>query len=366
MGAMDELINPATLRSLTTSLQAASPEFTPRHLRRAARQLDGLKLRARTDLVAAALLADLPADYGTVAAIYRRALRDAAFSGWMIWPVSETVTTLALAAGLDEAFADGLLLLSQVTPRLTSEFAIRRFLVADLDRALSIITGWTADPDPAVRRLASEGTRSFLPWAIRVRSLLEHPASTVPIIDALYRDEDEVVRRSVANHLNDLSRQSPDLVVDVATTWLADPVPSTRQLVRHGLRTLIKRGQPAALALMGFGPTRIVVGEVDLDRTTVRAPGELGFGFTLTNGDAAPVTLAIDYVVDYLKSNGGHREKVFKLATRTLGPGEQVRLTKKHAFRPMTTRVHYPGDHHLKLQINGQRYPGASFRLDLD
>jgi hypothetical protein len=137
-------------------------------------------------------------------------------------------------------------------------------------------------------------------------------------------------------------------------------------LVKHGLRTLIKKGDPAALALMGFGRTMIKVGEVDLDRTTVTAPGDLGFGFTVTNGDTAPVTLAIDYVVDYLKNNGGHREKVFKLATRTLRPGEQVRLTKKHAFRPMTTRVHYSGEHHLKLQINGQRYPGASFRLDLE
>jgi 3-methyladenine DNA glycosylase AlkC len=366
MGVMDELINPASLRSLTQCLQSAAPEFTPQHLRRASRKLDGLKLRARTDLVAAALLADLPADYRKVAGTYRRALLDPAFAGWMLWPVTETVTTLALAATQSAAFTDGLLLLSQLTPRLTSEFAIRRFLAADLDRALAVITGWSADPDPAVRRLASEGTRSFLPWAIRVPALLEHPSSTVPIIDALYRDEDEAVRRSVANHLNDLSRQSPDLVAQVATRWLADPAPTTRPLVRHGLRTLIKKGQPAALALLGFGQPKIVVGKVDLDRTTVTAPGDLGFGFVVTNADSVPATLAIDYAVDYLKSNGGHREKVFKLATKTLRPGEQIRLTKKHAFRPMTTRVHYAGEHHLELQINGQRYPGASFRLDLE
>jgi 3-methyladenine DNA glycosylase AlkC len=366
MGAMDELISAATLESLTTSLKTAAPEFAPKHLGKAARQLDGLKLRARTDLVAAALLADLPADYQAVAGVYRRALRDPSFSGWMIWPVSETVTTLALAAAEPTVFEDGLLLLSQLTPRLTSEFAIRRFLAADLDRALAVVTGWTADPDPAVRRLASEGTRSFLPWAIRVRPLLEHPGSTGPIICKLYRDEDEVVRRSVANHLNDLSRQSPDLVIELASSWLAEPAPTTTALVRHGLRTLIKNGHPAALKLMGFGPTDIVVGEVSLDRTTIVAPGELTFGFTVANGDAAPITLAVDYVVDYLKSNGAHREKVFKLATRSLGPGEKIRLTKKHAFRPMTTRVHYAGEHHLTLQINGRRYPGASFRLDLE
>ncbi|MET0863704.1 MAG: DNA alkylation repair protein [Nakamurella sp.] len=363
MGAMDELINAGTIRSLTKALQSAAPGFTPAHLKRAARQLDGLKLRARTDLVAAALLADLPADYRAVAGIYRKALNDPTFSGWMLWPVTETVTTLALAAAEPSAFDDGLLLLSELTPRLTSEFAIRRFLAADLERSLAIITGWTADPDPAIRRLASEGTRSFLPWAIRVQPLLEQPAATVPIIDALYRDDDDVVRRSVANHLNDLSRESPDLVADIATRWLTDPAPTTRQLVRHGLRTLVKKGHPAALALLGFGQATIQVGAVELDRATVTAPGDLSFGFAVSNGDAAPVTLAIDYVVDYLKSNGEHREKVFKLATRTLVPGETVQFSKKHAFRPMTTRVHYAGEHHLQLQINGQRYPGASFRL---
>src|ERR1700712_3617982 len=117
MGAMDELINAATLESLTTSLQTAAPEFTPQHLRQATRQLDGLKLRARTDLVAAALLAGLPGDYQAVAGVYRRALQDRQFSGWMIWPVSETVTSLALAAAEPAAFEDGLLLLSQLTPR---------------------------------------------------------------------------------------------------------------------------------------------------------------------------------------------------------------------------------------------------------
>ena len=308
-------------------------------------------------------MADLPDDYRTVAGIYRRALGERTFTGWMIWPVSETVTTLALQAPAPDAFADGLLLLSELTPRLTSEFAIRRFLAADLDRALTIVLGWTTHPDPAVRRLASEGTRSFLPWAIRVRPLLEHPASTVPIIDALYRDDDEVVRRSVANHLNDLSRQSPDLVVQVATRWLAAPAPTTTQLVRHGLRTLIKKGQPDALALLGFGQPTIA-------RRCSRARPRNGDGSRRARlrVHRHQPRLGAGHPGDRLHRRLPEKQRRapgegVQAGDENSGPGETVRLSKKHAFRPMTTRVHYTGLHHLELQINGQRYPGASFDL---
>jgi hypothetical protein len=160
--------------------------------------LEALSLRERTDLVSAALVEALPADYPTAAAIVRGLLADPAFRGWG-WPVGETVTTLALADGSTGAFEDALALMAELTPRLTSEFPIRRLLEADLGRALPLVLTWTRHPDEHVRRLASEGTRAYLPWAIRVRALLADPAATVPIIDALYRDPSDYVRRSVAN-----------------------------------------------------------------------------------------------------------------------------------------------------------------------
>lgn len=363
MGAMDELINAPAINALVRSLTAVAPGTGFTQLRRTRTQLRGLKLRSRTDLVSAALLADLPGDYPTVAAIFRRARNDPAFSGWIIWPVTETVTTLALGSTQAAAFEDGLNLLAELTPRLTSEFAIRRFLISDLDRALAVIGGWTSDPDESVRRLASEGTRSFLPWAIRVKPLLDSPSSTVPIIDALYRDGSEFVRRSVANHLNDLSRQQPELTTRIAAQWLAQPDRNTTWVVRHGLRTLIKKGYPPALALMGFRPARIEVSGFTLDATTVTTPGDVGFQFTVTNVESASIHLAIDYVVDYRKNNGSTAAKVFKLTTRTLAPSETVSISKRHNFRPMTTRVHYPGEHTIGLQINGQRYAGKSFVL---
>ncbi len=376
MGAMDELIDAAAVDRLRGHLQAAAPDLRPDALRRAAHDVDGHKLRARTDLVARALLEDLPADHAATAAIVRRALTDPGLTGWAVWPVTEAVATLALASPDPTAFEDGLHLLAELTPRLTSEFAIRRFLIADLDRTLAVAAGWTTDPDPHVRRLASEGTRPYLPWAVRVPALLTVPDATVAILDALHDDEDEVVRRSVANHLNDLSRHAPDLVVRVAARWLepgagggatadAATAARTRAVVRHGLRTLVKQAHPGALELLGFPPVTVRVGPIQLAQTHVTTPGELVLAADLTNDGPQPAVLAVDYVVHYLKQNGSHRAKVFKLTTRTLAPGETARVSTRHALRPMTTRVHYPGEHHVELQVNGVRYSRTAFELTL-
>jgi 3-methyladenine DNA glycosylase AlkC len=363
---MNELIDVDVLGRLATQLRRAAPD---RGFESASaitsEQLAPLSLRARSDLAAAALIADLPAHYGQAAAIFRRALEDPTFAGWAIWPVTEAVTTLALGADQSAAFDDGLTLLSELSPRLTSEFAIRRFLEADLARALPIVQTWTRHPDAGVRRLASEGTRPFLPWAIRVRSILADPESTVPILDALRDDESDDVRRSVANHLNDLSRENAELVVALAAEWLRTPGPFTRSVVRHGLRTLIKRADPGALALMGFAPAALTVTDPVLASERVIAPGSLDFAFTVTNDGDESARVAIDYVIHFLKGNGGHTEKVFKLATRTLEPGQTARLGKGHAFRPMTTRVHYPGVHALEVQVNGARSGRTEFLLEL-
>jgi 3-methyladenine DNA glycosylase AlkC len=358
---MNELLNPGVVGSLGGILASASPGTAWPQLARAAGRLDALSLRQRTDLLSEALLADLPQDYPTAAGAFRRALAEANFTGWMIWPVSEAAVSLALTSADSADSADCLGLLAELTPRLTGEFAIRRLLAADLDGALEIIQAWTSHPDWHVRRLASEGTRPYLPWAIRVPGLAGRPAVTLPILDALYRDAVEDVRRSVANHLNDLSRHAPELAVATASGWLAAADANTAKVVRHGLRTLLKKAHPGALALLGFAPAQLAVTAPRLDRAAVELPGELGFEFEITNTGGEESRLAVDYVVHFMKANGAPAEKVFKLGTPVLGPGESRRFSKRHTFRQMTTRVHYSGDHALELQINGVRYPAAKF-----
>ncbi|MDN4639132.1 DNA alkylation repair protein [Agreia sp. PsM10] len=378
MGVMNELIDRATVLRLMTLLREADSSRDWAAVEESADHVDGLQLRARSDLVAAAILRDNSgpdddhsANSERLAATVRRALHASALAGWMVWPVSEAVASAALLAWSSRTprdggpFDDGLDLLSELTPRLTSEFAIRRFLAADLDRAIDRILPWTLSDDEHVRRLATEGTRPFLPWAVRVAALTARPEKTLPILDALRRDSSDYVRRSVANHLNDLSRQNPALVVQTAERWMREPDENTRWVVRHGLRTLVKKADPGALALMGFSNTAVIVSEISVVDDTVVLPGALDFSFTVTNDAGSGVRLAIDYIVSYVKSSGALAEKVFKLTTRDLEHGESVELRKRHAIHQMTTRVHYAGTHLIELQINGRRYSRRSFEVVL-
>ncbi|NQX28382.1 DNA alkylation repair protein [Microbacteriaceae bacterium VKM Ac-2854] len=355
MGAMNELLGAGAIDGLAGALGRASGGAWAT-VRGTKEHVDPLALRQRSDLIAAAIIADHGNDYASLAAIFRAALDDPRFTGWMIWPVTEATVTL----GREQDFDDALQLLAELTPRLSAEFAIRRLLAHDLDRALERIQPWTAHPDEHVRRLASEGTRAYLPWAIRVPALTARPEATIPILDALHADESEYVRRSVANHLNDLARHAPELVVETAGRWHGE---GSEWVVRHGLRTLIKKADPGALALLGFAPVEVEVGAPVLAEARVPLPGTLAFSVSVRNVSAVSARLAVDYLVHYRKANGTLAPKVFKLAVADVAPGETRVFTKRHALRPMTTRVHHLGPHALEIQVNGARSGLTPFDL---
>jgi len=361
----DELIGTHTALALTTAIQAAEPDRPLPTLRAVPPQLSELSLRERSDLMRDALLADLDLTYPEFAAVIRQAAAgEAHFSGWLIWPVTSAVATRAVTDGSTEAFDDALALLAALTSRLSSEFAIRTLLRYDLDRALKVIgTEWVASDDVDVRRLASEGTRAYLPWAIRVPGLLRDPAASIPILDALYRDDSEYVRRSVANHLNDLSRDHADLVVATARSWLDDPDENTGRLVARALRTLIKRGDAGALGLLGFHPASVEVTDFALDRESLAVGDSLAFSAVVTNTGPEDARLSIDYVVHHRKANGASTGKTFKLAVRSLRAGEQFALAKTHSFRLITTRTYHPGAHAIELVVNGVSVGRREFDL---
>ncbi|WP_460655715.1 DNA alkylation repair protein [Kribbella endophytica] len=359
-------------------LREVEPALAFTALRAVPAELPGMAFSDRGRLVRDALLADLPAGYDPADELFRAALAREDFTGWMIWPVTEAVAVRATSgpasasgarasAHVSSSSGDlerGLELLALLTPRLTAEFALRTFLAADLERTLETVSTWTKHPDEHVRRLASEGTRPRLPWAKQVRAILAHPEVTREILDALRDDESPYVRRSVANHLNDVSRANPALAVDIATTWLADPAETTPQLVRHALRTLIKAGDPAALALLGYAPPAALTVDGPLLSVEGVTVGEsLEFTFDARNEGPDEVRLAIDYVVHHVKANGTLTPKVFKLTTRTLAPGESIGLAKRHSFKPISTRRYYAGEHALELQINGHPFGRATFTL---
>jgi 3-methyladenine DNA glycosylase AlkC len=363
----DELLGAASAQALARAIGTAVPGSPLPALQAAGNRLDGLSLRERADFLRDALLADVPGSYADLARALRAAAGSEEFTGWLIWPVTSAVAVKAVeadqAGAEPTAFDDALALLAELTPRLTSEFAVRVLLRHDLDRALSVISAWTDSPDEHVRRLASEGTRPYLPWSVRVPGILARPGATVSLLDTLYRDESDYVRRSVANHLNDLSRDHPELVVNTARQWLADPAPHTPALIRHALRTLIKRGNPAALSLLGFAPAAVEISGPRLDSTAVPFDGSVRFTASIRNTGDEPARLAVDYIVHHSKANGSQTAKTFKLTTATLDPGQSITLTRGHSFRPITTRRYYPGPHAITLQVNGVPSERADFEL---
>jgi 3-methyladenine DNA glycosylase AlkC len=364
MPTADELLSAGEVLALADDLVRVAPDRDWAAIPRAADSFPELGLRDRVTAVRAALLEALPDDYAAADRLIKDALHGPGFNGWRIWPVSEAVALLATASPDKADLEAGLALTAALTPRLTCEFALRIFLNANLDATLEAALRWTDSPDEHVRRLASEGTRPLLPWAAQVPALRQNPAAALPILDALRRDSSETVRRSVANHLNDISRLDPELAVATAQAWLAAPDKNTAKLTRHALRTLIKQGHPQALAAMGFGTAeRLSVEGPVLTTPRVTVGEAVSFEAVITNDADAAVKVAIDFVIHFHKANGTQAPKVFKLTTRKLGPGERLALAKSHSLRPITTRRYYPGEHALELQVNGQRYGRVAFDL---
>ncbi len=363
MPSADELLGIDQLIKLRSALSRAGVA-TQASLEAVEGKISGATLRQRADLIGEAVLSDIPGSFSERATTIRQALADNDFRGWLIWPVSEAMSAAALADGSEESFDDGMSLLAELTPRLTCEFALRPMLLTNLDRAMTIVQEWALNSDEHVRRLASEGTRLFLPWGTRVPRLGTAPRTTLPILDSLYRDPSEMVRRSVANHLNDLSREHPEIVIETARRWLDHPDGNTAALVKHALRTLVKRGHPDALAMLGFGASdALLVRGPEIDVSEVAIGSSLSFSVEVENAGDAPLKVAIDYIVHHRKANGGQTAKVFKLATRNLVPGEAVALSRQHSFAVISTRAYYPGEHAIEVQVNGRASGRVSFVL---
>jgi 3-methyladenine DNA glycosylase AlkC len=364
MPTAEELLNAGEVLALAADMDRVAPDRDWSPLSRAADSFPDLGLRERVTLVRDTLLEGLPDRYDDARPLIRLALRDPGFRGWRIWPVSEAVAVLATGSAKAADTRSGLSLMAALTPRLTCEFALRIFLNADLEATLRAALTWTTSPDEHVRRLASEGTRPLLPWASQVPALRQNPAATLPILNALRRDSSERVRRSVANHLNDISRLDPDLATSTAELWLADPDDRTGKLVRHSLRTLVKQADPRALAAMGFGASEdLSVSGPTLAASRVAIGQSLTFDAAVQNDSLAPVKVAVDYIVHFRKANGTQAPKVFKLTTRTLAAGERLSLNKSHSLRLISTRRYHAGEHAVELQVNGRRHGRVAFEL---
>lgn len=352
MAPLKDELGPDAARRLAAELVRAWPDLPVRRfLRGVGVALEPLELLARGEELAHRLADVLPSSFSDAAAVLYRALDSPTFTGWIVLPVGGFVA----AAGLDEP-ETALPLLAALTPRWSSEFAIRPFIERHPDRTYGYLNEWTAHEDEHVRRLVSEGTRPRLPWAPRLRALIADPTPNIPLLDALVDDPSAYVRRSVANHLNDISKDHPDLAVELAERWIRRG-PGGTWVARHGLRSLVKGGHERALAVVGVWPDdAIELVALDVDRRRVRIGEAVTLTFTLTlAADApAPVDAIIDYRVHYASARGRRAPKVFKLSRRRLVPGTPVTLARRHRFEDVSIRSIHPGIHAIDVQVNGR------------
>lgn len=376
MEPFKNLINPGTVRSLGEHLQRALPDFERRRFEVLAGEgLAGLELKARAMQLCDALEATLPVDFVLAADALERALAPVAadgapgttpaqaaagLAGWSLWAVGE----FAARRGLD-APERALVLLHAMTQRFSAEFAIRAFIVHHPELTFATLARWTGDPSAHVRRLVSEGSRPRLPWGLRLQALVLDPSPTLPLLLALQDDASDYVRRSVANHLNDIAKDHPELVAQWVETHLPGAGPLRTALLRHACRGLIKRGHTRTLQAWGQG--RPLRGDATLALSPKRAKvgGALALTVTLTSRARQAQSLVIDYAWFRRLANGSLAPKVFKGWHVTLEPGEQRVLTRRHSLAPVTTRRDYAGVHRIELRINGRAGDSAPFTLSV-
>jgi 3-methyladenine DNA glycosylase AlkC len=363
---LKDLFNEESVGALGRAIQGACPTFDPDAF--AATLFDGAwpdrELKQRMWHISQVLHRYLPADFATALEILHRALPSLQDQGFVKMVFPDYVEQY----GLDDWEAS-IAALEVFTQEASAEFAIRPFIVRYPQRTMAQMLAWTGHSHPDVRRLASEGCRPRLPWGIALPGLQADPAPILPILDQLKDDESETVRRSVANNLNDISKDNPDVTLTVLKRWQAEsgdsPGDELGWITRHALRTLLKQGHPAALALLGYpSPPAIQVRNVTATPQRIRIGDKVTLAFDVESTGDHPQKLMIDYLIHHMRANGRLSPKVFKLAKRTIQPGEVLHIEKHHSMAPVTTRRYYPGRHALEPQINGRVFERIMFVLE--
>lgn len=254
--------------------------------------------------------------------------------------------------GLDD-FETSKKALKKFTSCCSSEFAVRPFIIKYGSKMMEEMYDWSCDSNHHVRRLASEGCRSRLPWGIALPEFKKDPAPVIPILEKLKNDSSEYVRKSVANNLNDISKDNPEIVLDIAENWYGNSK-NTDWIVKHGLRTLLKKGNKRALELFGVSKKiNFDVKNIRVSKSKIKINSEMEFGFEVVNKEKSETNFRVEYQIDFMKSNGKLSGKIFKISEITLKPDESKRFEKSFLFVNRTTRKLYPGKHIVSIIVNG-------------
>lgn len=363
---MKDGLGPMAIKRIGSSIALVVPGFNARAFQKdAERGLDELELKARVHHVIAVLhrhydlpfkklsryLQDLPEVWDRGSAVDNKA-------GFAAWPLIDYIATHGL-----QYPKEALQTLEKLTPLFSAEFAVRPFIQQHTDVTYAKLLEWCEHDSEHVRRLASEGSRPRLPWGMRLPQFIKNPEPLALILEKLKVDESLYVRRSVANNLNDISKDNAGWMIKLCEHWLGDAHQHSDWIVKHALRSLVKAGDVRVFPLLGYAATPdVAASEIKLNKKRIAMGDAVNFSCVITAGNQAQ-NLVVDYVVYFMKANGKLAPKVFKLKNTMLGANESIAITKNYSFKPITTRRYYAGAHQLAIQVNGKEVARTDFKL---
>jgi 3-methyladenine DNA glycosylase AlkC len=316
-----------------------------------------LELKARSRKITKALGASLPQSYEDALAVLYQIDEKCTGLPYLFFP--DFIEVFGMEP---QHWELSLAALKRFTTRSTSEFAIRAFILSDPMRMTRQMLEWADHPNEHVRRLASEGIRPRLPWAQALPLFKRDPSPIVPILDKLKRDPSLYVRKSVANNLNDIAKDHPELVTQLAVAWSGEDV-RTDWIIRHGCRTLIKQSNPQIMALFGYAKNEsteedalplVIAAALEVEPGSVAIGGEVSLRYRVQLREGEPAKLRIEYGIAFVKSGGKTSLKRFLLSDREYAGGASASGTRVHRFADLSTRKHYSGLHRFTLWVNGK------------
>lgn len=322
-----------------------------------------LELKERQTHICNSLRKNLPEDYKKALPIVLKAAPN--FGGYEALFFPEFVSSF----GMDEKHRKiSLDALEELTQYSSSELAVRPFILEDPEKMMKWILKLSKHKNYHMRRLASEGCRPRLPWAMALPMFKKDPTLILPILDNLKDDPELYVRRSVANNINDICKDNPTVALKLLKKWKKEsPTEEVLWVISHALRSLIKQGNKEALALMGVKADKsIKVSPLKLSKKSLKLGDSLSLRCEIKNSSKSKKKVMLDYIVHHYKKNGTHSPKVFKLKKFEMEPGEKLEISKVHKILKITTRQYYSGDHFIQLQVNGIPQKKEKFKLTVN
>jgi DNA alkylation repair enzyme len=354
------MFNPQSLGKFSLAVQAVYEPFCADEFLASTMDdtWDKLELKARGRRISTTLGRYLPADYGAAISVLDKAVES--YKGPCLFCFPDFVELFGQDEENWELSVDAL---ERYTSHSSAEFAVRPFIINHEKRMMQRMYAWSKHENEHLRRLASEGCRPQLPWGQALEKYKKDPAPILPILEQLKTDPSLYVRNSVANNINDISKTHPELIVELAKKWYGKNA-LTDWIVKHGCRTLLKKGNREALAIFGYHDVKsIFLEDFYLERTDVSIGDDIVFSFCIRADK--PTKVRLEYGIDYVKANGKRNRKIFQISEVSLKENEKKTHVKKHSFADVSTRKHYPGTHSITLIINGAEQKNLDFELTL-